>query len=627
MRSSVDALGLVASRPAESRSFILGLSLRFLVSFLPFLFCPTVAAAQSVTQQAPASSSAAAPESVQSAAEIASRDEPTTFKVNVKLVVVRVVVRDSQGHAIGNLQRDDFQIFDKGKPQVISQFELEQPGASATKILHKTDDNSGASASDSSPSTVSATAMPERFVAYLFDDVHLEFGDLAHAREAAEHHFSALRTTDRAAIFTTSGQTILDFTDDRAKLHEILNRLHPRPINSNIFSHQCPEISYYQADLIVNKQDPDARALAVLEAQQCGPVAAGQLGTSTPLGNAGALVDALAMGVLTAGQHESQVSLGTLKDIIHRVSRMPGQRTVVVVSPGFINPDLQYLYTDVVDQAVRSQVVISALDARGLYVVMPYGDASHQPAAFPGGPISSSPPPITKTLIDAAAARAQDDLLAVLAEGTGGVFFHNNNDFDEGFRRVAETPQYSYMLAFTPQNLKLDGSFHNLKVTLRNLQKLTLQARRGYYAPKDFANPEEQAKQEIEDAMYSQEELHNLPIKLHTQFFKASDEDAKLVVLAQVDVRHLRFRKIDGRNNNVLTCVSALFNRNGNFIQGTQKIVTMNWKDETLEHKLAAGITLKTSFDVKPGSYLVRLVVRDAEGQSISAENGTVEIR
>ncbi len=121
--------------------------------------------------------------------------------------------------------------------------------------------------------------------------------------------------------------------------------------------------------------------------------------------------------------------------------------------------------------------------------------------------------------------------------------------------------------------------------------------------------------------------MHNLPVKLRTQFFKASDEDAKLIVLAHVDVQHLRFRKVEGRNNNVLTCVSALFNRNGNLIQGTQKIVTMKLKDDTLEHKLPSGITLKTSFDVKPGSYLVRLVVRDAEGQLMSAENGTVEIR
>jgi hypothetical protein len=303
---------------------------------------------------------------------------------------------------------------------------------------------------------------------------------------------------------------------------------------------------------------------------------------------------------------------------------MPGQRSVILVSPGFIAPSLEYQYNEIIDRAVRSQIMINTLDARGLYVVMPYGDASWHPAS-PLGSVHAPPP--GKALIDLAAANAQDDLLAALADGTGGVFFHNNNDFDEGFRRVAQAPEYSYVLAFSPQNLKLDGSFHSLKITLRNPQKLTLQARRGYYAPKHFADPNEQAKQEIEDAMYSQEELHNLPVKLRTQFFKASDDDAKLVVLAHVDVQHLHFKKVEGRNDNVLTCVSALFNRNGNFIQGTEKTVTMHWKDETLEHKLTSGITLKTSFDVKPGSYLVRLVVRDEQGQLMSAENGSVEIR
>jgi VWFA-related protein len=57
-----------------------------------------------------------------------SRDEPTTFKVNVRLVLVRVVARDAKGHAVGNLHKEDFQLFDKGKPQVISQFSVEQPG-------------------------------------------------------------------------------------------------------------------------------------------------------------------------------------------------------------------------------------------------------------------------------------------------------------------------------------------------------------------------------------------------------------------------------------------------------------------------------------------------------------------
>jgi VWFA-related protein len=591
------------------------------------VFCSFVGLTSALTQESPQTSAPipAQSESNSTSAEIATRDEPTTFKVNSKLVVVRAVVRDSQGHAVGNLHQEDFQVFDKGKAQAITQFDVEQPGALAVKARQDSEKNSGAAPSgEASPNPAPAPVVPERFVAYLFDDVHLEFGDLAHVREAAERHFATLRPTDRAAIFTTSGITTLDFTDDRVKLHDTLLHLRPNPINSQVFAHQCPEISYYQADLISNKNDPEATQIAVIEASECGPktpLPPTEGGEFNAQGNPALLINALSAGIVSAGEHESRISLESLKEVVHHVSRMPGQRSVVLVSPGFITPRLEYEFTDIVDRAVRSQIVINTLDARGLYVVIPFGDASHKPI------VNNIRPAETKTKIEVAAASAQADLLAVLADSTGGIFFHNNNDFDEGFRRVAETPECTYALAFVPQNLKLDGSYHSLKVTLKNQQHMTLQARRGYYAPKNFANPDEQAKQEIEDAMYSQEELHNLPVQLHTQFFKASDEDAKLTVLAHVDVQRLHFRKVDGRNSDVLTCVSALFNRNGSFVQGTQKVVTMNLKDDTLEHKMVSGITLKTSFDVKPGSYLVRLVVRDAEGQSMSAENGTVEIR
>jgi VWFA-related protein len=549
----------------------------------------------------------------QSSAELTSRDEPTTFKVNVKLVVVRAVVRDGQGHAIGTLHKEDFQIFDKGKPQIITQFEVEQPGDLTAKARQVSEETSGQQASSSGTPPV----IPERFVAYLFDDVHLQFGDLARVRQAAERHLATLRPTDRAAVFTTSGQGDLDFTDDRTKLHDALLRLQPRPISSGAGSfNDCPTMSFYEADLIQDRHDNFATSVAVQEATACLP----KDPTGRPMGDPKQVVDATSIQVLQAGEHESRISLGILKAVVGSVSRMPGQRSVVLVSPGFIAPEMEYEYTELVDHALRSQVVVNTLDARGLYVGTPFGDISNPnslPASIAG----------PKAMIETAAESAQADLLAVLADSTGGVFFHNNNDFDEGLRRVAQTPEYSYVLAFTPQNLKADGSYHALKVTLKSPQKLTLQARRGYYAPKHFADPNEEVKQEIEDAMYSQEELHNLPIKLHTQFFKASEDNAQLIVLAHVDVQHLHFRKADGRNSNVLTCVSALFNRNGNFLQATEKTVTMHWKDETLEHKLDSGITLKTSFDVKPGTYLVRLVVRDSEGQSMSAENGSVEIR
>ena len=91
-------------------------------------------------------------------------------------------------------------------------------------------------------------------------------------------------------------------------------------------------------------------------------------------------------------------------------------------------------------------------------------------------------------------------------------------------------------------------------------------------------------------------------------------------------MKHIRFRKADGRNRNDLTVASGLFDRNGNLVAGNQKVLEMRLRDETLASRLGSGITVRTSFDVKPGSYLVRLVVRDAEGQLMAATNGAVEI-
>jgi len=593
------------------------LRVRFLLplAILAFPFQPQGAWSQSNAQPPTAAPSAqtansdAHPESGKSAEEITSRDEKPTFKVNVNLVQVRVVVRDANGRAVGNLQKDDFELFDKGKAQIITNFSAEQRGVRKTPVAasHEASD-----AADPTTPVVGAE-VGENYFAYLFDDVHLNFGDLAQVRQAAERHLASLRPTDRAAIFTTSGQTELDFTDDRAKLHDGLLRLQPRPISRGGVA-GCFDITYYMADLIENKRDPQAIGVATQDALICEF-------NSDPrqLPAAQQFAEGAARQRLEAGRAESHVALTVVSDVIRRLAVMPGQRNMVIVSPGFLTPEMESEYTVGIERALRAQVVISGLDARGLYVVDPLGDIS-SPA--PPSPISAA----MKQQYSIMEASADADVLAVFAEGTGGTFFHNSNDLDEGFRRTAATPEYSYILAFSPQNLKLDGGFYTIKVKLKSPGKFAVQARRGYFAPKHAADPAQQAKQEIEEALFSQEEMHNLPVQLHTQFFKSSDIDAKLTVLAHIDVKRLSLKKLDGRNNNELTVVSALFNGNGSLIQGIQKTITMHLKDETLEKRMGPGITLRTSFDVKPGSYLVRLVVRDAEAQMVSAESDAVRI-
>jgi hypothetical protein len=91
-------------------------------------------------------------------------------------------------------------------------------------------------------------------------------------------------------------------------------------------------------------------------------------------------------------------------------------------------------------------------------------------------------------------------------------------------------------------------------------------------------------------------------------------------------LKQFKFHKADGRNVNNVTVLSGIFDRNGNYLQGIRKVVELHLKDETLA-RLTNGVTVKTTFDVEPGTYLVRLVVRDTEGQALSATNNAVEIR
>jgi hypothetical protein len=118
----------------------------------------------------------------------------------------------------------------------------------------------------------------------------------------------------------------------------------------------------------------------------------------------------------------------------------------------------------------------------------------------------------------------------------------------------------------------------------------------------------------------------DIPVVMQTQFFKATAETAKVSILTKVDLRQVRFRKVEGRNLDTVTIATGLFDRNGNMLDGTIKTIDLLFKDENLASRLAAGLSVKVSFDVRPGKYVIRLVVRDSEGQAMAAKNGLIEI-
>ena len=240
----------------------------------------------------------------------ARKDATPSFKVSVKLVQVSVVLRDPKGRAVGNLRREDFQLFDNRSPQKITSFSLEtsahaqesSAGQDATKATGAADDEKR-----SSPG--------ERDVAYVFDDLHTTFADLAGSRDAAARRIAALRAEDRAAIFTTSGEVQLAFTSDRDKLQEALRALRPHPIRSTA---NCPPLTLFTANLVV-QGDLDALSTAIQDTVNC--EFGGMASSPAELQRAEQVARGRALEVLNAGSAENQSTLSSLQEVLRRTAR------------------------------------------------------------------------------------------------------------------------------------------------------------------------------------------------------------------------------------------------------------------------------------------------------------------
>jgi VWFA-related protein len=234
---------------------------------------------------------------------------------------------------------------------------------------------------------------------------------------------------------------------------------------------ECPKVEYYQADLIENKHDGQAFASVLAQVFACDPALDRQRDQEV----AQRMVEAAARRVLAVGEQDVQVTLTSIKEFVRRMAKLPGQRTMVLVSPGFVSIGPQALNweSQIMDLAAQSNVTINALDARGLYIGVT--DISERNAT---------------QIIDpthlAAMTRAEG-VMSELANGTGGAFFHNSNDLGAGFKSLTDAPEAVYVLELSLDGVKPDGSYHRLKVKV-NREGVHLQARQGYSAPKQEKN-------------------------------------------------------------------------------------------------------------------------------------------
>jgi VWFA-related protein len=580
------------------------------------------------------------------------------LKVTSNLVIVRVVVSDASGHVVGGLHESDFKIFDRGKEQSIAHFEVEAPTPVDPSAVTVPSQEQSSNLPASEASVGASSNLSKNFVALYFDNLSATNVQLAAGRIGAEQYLSsALKPNDRVAVFS-SEQQLADFTDDRQELVAAVRKVHTSA-RVRAGELDCPHLSDYQAlqitelseqphadawilarDEMARCKIPDGASQGAQNSSSSGSKSGGK-GGARETANAAfdrdldvAQILNLARTIVLQNQNLVRDNLQQLDRVVQRLSQMPGRRNVILVSPGFLMQTEQLQLDRIIDHALRSQVVIDSLDPKGLANLQRSADASLGYSPTNGDAMRAS------RAVDSNREAVATGVLAEVAEGTGGKYVHNTNDLQAGFAGLERSG--AYILAFAPAELKADGSYHTLKVTLGGESKgFTIQARRGYFAPKGDAPVAGSATgstesagdaaaraqhDQIQQQVLSKVDVTQLPVSLRNSIAEQPDKTQILSVSAHLDTRALQFQQEADHSVNAITFVVAVFDGKDKVIEAQQRHVRINALDSQLPILFTRGLEATFAFKLGAGTYRVRAVVADSVQHLVGVKSDSVTV-
>jgi VWFA-related protein len=198
-------------------------------------------------------------------------------------------------------------------------------------------------------------------------------------------------------------------------------------------------------------------------------------------------------------RRRTETSLGGLQQALESLVRLRGQKSLVLVSEGFLLLPKMPGYREAIDVARRANVAIHLVDPRGVQ-------------ADQGG---------------TALAMTRADVEGI-TEVTGGTVF-SGNDPEAGLRRVAERSDAYYLLGYQPD--RPGTGERKVKVTLAR-EGLEVRARSRYYVPEPAKASKAVPPAPGLAAMRSLADTTDLPVRTATLFFEHNQKGEVATMLA-----------------------------------------------------------------------------------------------
>jgi VWFA-related protein len=494
-----------------------------------------------------------------------------TLKVDSDLVLTNVVVRDKKtGEVVRGLTANDFQIQENGKPQKIISFDFQSVDQAAPLNEATVTGKSGNTIMGSMNRSATSTELRNhRLIVMFFDITSMQPEDLERAQDAARNYINhQMQAADLVAVVSLDSSLSLD-RDFTANKQLLLNAV-------NAYS-GTQGAGFESGATSTTNQVEDTTAFTADE-QEYNDV-------------------------------NTDRELFAFADIAHSLAYINEKKSLLYFSGGIQRDGIenQASLHAAINAAVRANLSIYSVDARGLEAISPLGDAStgslRGTGAYNGSALQNNLDSNFNT----------QEVLATLSSDTGGKAFLDSNDFSPAFLRIQQDTSAYYVIGFRSTDTQKDGRYRRLTIKI-NRPNVKLEYRPGYYAPADFrhANKDERERQ-LQEQLATDLPATDVELYLEAYYFRndtgAGNPRFYVPVSLIVPGSQIPFVKGGDRSKATLDIIGELKNTAGQDMAEIRQTVKLAIDDS--QQVSRKNIQYTTGFSLPLGKYHLKFVVRE----------------
>lgn len=521
-------------------------------------------------------------------------EQPPIFRTGIELVRIDVRAVDEAGVPVRDLRPDEIAISEAGEERPILLFQhVQQPVGSYAEVARRT-----------IASEVSTNQGSPRGHVYVlvFDQFHITAGNEQRVRMAAERFLrTKIRPGDRIAVYALPGPgPQIDFTSDVTRaINELVSIRGSRDDSSGgavvpMTIYDAYEITRGNDETLTRyinaANDPQAGA------DTTGSAASRQASAREPEDPAVVrrVVTENARSIVARADQDARQFLQQMADVVAALREVDGRKAVLLFSEGFE-----------IDNVGRELEEVAAAAAQSYSVVFGFDLNRRFQNLQDQGPRSTS-------LAAEILSRLQS-IGSLASETDGELFVDASARADSLLDRVSEASQDYYLVGFQPSAaaLKDRRQYRRIKVSATR-PGVRLSSRTGYSLGPDLSQADR--RRAIDTALRVPFSQQGLKVEYTTYVLRGSSSDAQRVMLSLA--AELPIVSGESRAADVVFAVRDV--RTGQLAASGADTLSL---PETSSPGATMGMGYyRVQFELPPGTYLMRAVVREPGGSLGSAD-------